>query len=173
MPLKDFTHLERLSAADMNRYFMQQAHVIKGSDESVASSTTLQNDNELFLSVAAGTSYWVQGLIIYSAATAADLKISFSGPSGSTFSYVSDAIGSTATAGVSTVSRSLQSLGSTPSPGGIGAGLASAAAFLPKGVLQVGANSGNLQLQWAQLASSATATIVHARSVLIIRRLTD
>ncbi|GIH91931.1 hypothetical protein ACFFMN_34010 [Planobispora siamensis] len=173
MPLKDFTHLERLSAADMNRYFMQQAHVIKGSDESLASSTTLQNDNELLLPVAAGTSYWVQGFIIYSALAAADLKISFAGPAGSTFDYVSDAVGSGATAGVSTVSRSLQSLGSAPAPGGIGSGLGNALAFLPKGVMTVGGTAGNLQLQWAQLAASATATVVHARSVLIIRRLTD
>jgi hypothetical protein len=171
MPLKDFTHLERLSAADMNRYFMQQAHVIKGSDESVTSSTTLQDDNELFLSVSAGANYWVQGFIIYSADAAGDLKISFSGPTGSTFSYVSDAIGSTATSSVSTVSRSLQSLGSTPSPGGVGSG--TNVVFMPKGVLQVGGTAGTLRLQWAQLASSAVATTVRARSLLIIRRLTD
>lgn len=170
MPFKDFTDLEPLSAADLNRYFMQQAHVIKAADESVTNSTTLQNDDHLLLAVAANTNYWVQGFIIYSADAAADLKINFNGPAGSTFNYVSDAIASAATAGVSAVSRSLQGLGSNPSPGGIGSG--SNLVFMPKGVLAVGSTAGNLQMQWAQLATSGVATTVRARSLLIIRRLT-
>jgi len=177
MPIKDWLAGENPSAADLNRYFMQQAHALKTADDTITSSTTLVDDDQLFLSVQAGTDYWVQAMIIYNASAAADLKCTFSGPSGSTFDWVSDSLPSTIAAGsgaVDVISRSLQGLGSTPSPGGAEqpAGTRVDAVSVPKGLLRVGANSGTLRFRWAQLASGSPGTIVRAGSILVIRRLT-
>lgn len=177
MPIKDWTAGERPSASDLNRYFMQQAHAIKSSDETVTSTTTLQDDDHLFLSVQAGTDYWVQAILIYNASAAADIKISFTGPSGATFDWVSDSLGSSIAAGsgaVDIISRSLQALGSTPAPGGAEqpAGTRVDAVSVPKGILRIGANSGTLRLRWAQLASGSPGTILRAQSTLMMRRLT-
>lgn len=177
MPIKDWTAGERPSAADLNRYFMQQAHVIKPTDTTITSSTTMADDPHLFLSVQAGTDYWVQAIIIYNASSAADIKISFSGPGGATFDWVSDSLGSTIAAGsgaVDIISRSLQGLGSTPAPGGAEqpAGTRIDAVSVPKGILRIGANSGTLRFRWAQLASGSPGSIVRAGSTLMMRRLT-
>jgi len=177
MPIKDWIAGERPSAADLNRYFMQQAHAIKSTDTTITSSTTLADDPHLFIPVQAGTDYWVQGMIIYNASSAADLKITFSGPSGATFDWVSDSLGSTIAAGsgaVDIISRSLQGLGSTPSPGGAEqpAGTRVDAVSVPKGLLRVSSSSGTLRFRWAQLASGSPGTIVRAGSLLMIRRLT-
>ena len=172
MPIKNFSLLESPPASDFNRYFLQQVFVRKPSDESLASNMVVQDDNDLFFTPLLNTNYWITMFIIYDADAAADLKLSWSVPTGSTFDYVSDALGSGASLGVFDVSRTYQfaPAGGTPSPGGIGSG--SNVMALVKGVFQNGPNAGNFQLRWAQLASSAVATRVRARSCLIARRLT-
>ncbi len=173
MPIKDFSFLESPPASDFNRYFMQQEFVRKTADESVTSSTTIQDDDHLFFTPILNTNYWITMFVIYEADAAYDLKISWSVPTGSTFDYVSDAIGSGATtSAVFDVSRSAQiaPAGGTPSPGGIGAG--KWATFLVRGVFKMGPNAGLFRFRWAQLASGAVPTIVHANSCLIARRLT-
>jgi len=170
MPIRDFADGETISAADFNRYFMQQHVVVKPVTESVANSTTTQDDDHLSVPVVAGTDYWVVALILYDGNSAADLKISWSAPSGSTFDYVSDALGSGTTGSVGQVSRTHQQLGNTPSPGAVGAG--SPVASLAKGILRVGQNSGTFRFRWAQLTANATPTRVLARSTLTLRRLT-
>src|SRR3954470_12639098 len=122
MPIKDFVAGESPLASDFNRYFMQQIYVQKAFDESVASSTTSHDDTELFFTPILNTDYWITMFIIYDADAAGDLKISWSVPTGSTFDYVSDAIGSAATTtSVFDVSRSHQfaPAGGTPTAGGI------------------------------------------------------
>jgi hypothetical protein len=176
MPFTTFTAFNGPDAADLNRYPVQIASAIKTVDETVTSSTTLQDDNELFVDVLANTTYWVSALIIYAAATDRDLKCSFSGPSGSSMNWVSDAFASSISAGnlVNEVSRTLQSLGSTPSPGGNGTNpsVGNNLFFVPRGIFITGANAGTLTFQWAQLASGTPGTIVRADSVLLVRRLT-
>jgi hypothetical protein len=172
MPIKDFVAYTRPPASDLNRYPVQQAHVIKTSDTSRASTTTNTDDPHLVMDVDANTNYWVTLFLIYSAGPTPDIKIGFAAPSGSVFNYVSDAIGSTATSTVSTVSRTLQGLGSTPSPGGVTDNTVRILA-LPKGVLRVGSTSGSFRFQWSQLSSSVQTTIVRQNSILILRRLTD
>lgn len=173
MPIRDFIPGERPSAADFDRYFMQQIHVVKPSDESRNTTTTLTADTHLFVPVLANTDYWVWCLIFYTGpSTNGDLKIKFTGPSGVSFDWISDAIGSAATSTISTVSRNAQSIaaGGTPSAGTI---TGSNGTCLVKGLLRVGSTAGNLTLTWAQLASSATDVTVFANSILIARRLTS
>lgn len=173
MPIKDFVALESPPASDFNRYFMQQEFVQKPSDESLSSSTTSQDDDHLFFTPILNTDYWITMFVIYDADAAGDLKISWSVPTGSTFDYVSDAIGSGATtSGVFDVSRSWQvaPAGGTPTPGGVGSG--TNVTVLIKGLFRMGSTAGTFRFRWAQGTSSAVATRVRARSVLIARRLT-
>lgn len=171
---KIFAFEEVLDAADMTQYFVQQSVVIKSADESVTSSTTLQDDNDLQMTVSANTKYWVEVFLIYNAMASADCKISYLGPVGATMEWVSDGHGSAAAATIDVVSRSYQTLGTTPSHGGVEspAGTPVNMAAVHKGLLTVGATAGLFKLQWAQLASIATATKVIANSTMILTRVT-
>lgn len=166
---KTFASEEVLTAADMTTYFVQQAVVIKSADETVASSTTNQNDNELSIAVDANTTYWVECFLIYAAHPSADIKVTYSGPSGTTMQWCADGLVSGSTSVVDDVSRSLQGLANTPSHGGITDNTTVLVA-MHKGVLTVGGTAGNLTLQWAQLASNASATRVYAGSTLVVTR---
>lgn len=174
MPIKDWLAGEQPSAADMNRYFMQQHHALKMFDESVTNSTILQDDNELFVPVQAGTDYWVSALIIYEGpanADGGDLRIGWSVPSGSTFDWISDSLGSNASSTVEVISRTLQNAASNPAPGTVGIG--TNIACVPKGVLRVGASAGMFRFRWAQNTATSVASVrVKAGSILTLRRLT-
>lgn len=177
MPIKDWLAGENPSASDLNRYFMQQAHVIKSNDTTVTSSTTMADDPHLFIPVQAGTDYWMQMIIIYNASSAADIKIGFSAPSGSTLDWVSDSLSGSIAAGsgaVDVISRTAQGLTNTPSPGGAEqpAGTRVDAVSVPKGLLRVGASSGTFRFRWAQGTAGSPGSIIRAGSVLMIRRLT-
>lgn len=173
MPIKDFVMLESPPASDFNRYFMQQEFIIKPSDESIVNSTASQDDDALFFTPRLNTDYWITMYIIYDALAAADLRLLWGTPTGATFDYISDAIGSTATtSSVFDVSRTYQfaPAGGIPQAGGIGSG--SNIMALVKGLLRNGGSPGNFTFRWAQGTANATATRVRARSCLIARRLT-
>lgn len=173
--MKSFQPLESPPASDFNRYFMQQIFVRKTADESVTNSNVLQDDNHLFTDVAANTNYWVTSFIIYEGASNADgggeLWLSWQAPSGSTFDWVTDSFGTNTDASVNVVSRSHQSLGSTPAAGTIGLGRNLVAPC--KGILRVGPNPGVFRLRWAQFTPFAgISTRVKENSCIILRRLT-
>lgn len=164
---KTFSFREVMDASEMTTYFVQSASVVKSADETVTSSTTLQDDDQLQIAVAANTSYWMRLFVMYTGLAVADLKVSFAGPAGATLRWVSDGIGGTGAAVVDQVSRTLQGLGNSPSYGCVDG---QQMCGLGKGVLTVGGTAGTLKLQWAQLASSATATRIYAGSALILTR---
>lgn len=129
--------------------------VIKLNDKMLTTTTTLQNDNELVIPVAANTAYFIQGGLIVASPTAADLKINFTAPSGASFTIMADYVASAvATLSATTVS-------SITGIDGRGATTASAVRF--GGALLVSSTAGDFQLQWAQNAGSGTTTI-HAGS---------
>lgn len=161
---------------DTNRYMFYNgaawdyvfgASIRKTADESVTSSTSMQDDNELLIAVAANTNYIFEGFIIYDGATAGDIIMGWSGPAGSTIEWFADSLINSATTGVDAVARTYQTTG-TPSGGALGAG--SNVFANPRGIIQVAGTAGNLQFRWAQLASSGTATRVRAGSMLTVRR---
>ena len=172
MPIKNFVggDASDVNAAELNRYLVQSSHVIKPADESVTSSVTLQNDDHLFLQVEANTNYWLMCLLLYAGNTAGDLQPTFSGPSGATFTWLSDALGSGITTTSDIVSRSMQNISGNPA---FGAVTGSDAVAIPKGLLQVGSSGGTFRFRWAQSVSSGTATILREGSMMMIRRLTD
>lgn len=173
MPIKDFVMFESPPASDFNRYFMQQEFKIKPSDESIVNNAVSQDDDHLFFTPLLNTDYWITMFIIYDALAAADVRLGWGLPSGSTFDYLSDAIGSGATTtSVFDVSRTYQfaPAGGVPTAGGIGSG--SNIMALVKGVFRNGGSAGNFTFRWAQGTANATASRVRARSCLIARRLT-
>lgn len=142
--------------------------VLKTSTESVTSSTTLQNDDQLFLAVVANAKYAIEGLLLYDGAGAGDFKVAFTTPSGATINWG----GTAPQSGVGV--NSLNANVATASGAALafacnGAGNTMLAQ--PKGYLAIGATAGNLQLQWAQQASSATATRVFLGSQLKLTRI--
>lgn len=143
-------------------------YVLKTSTESVTSSTTLQNDDQLALPVSANSKYTIEGLIIYDGASAGDFKVAFTTPSGATINWTAggpqSGIGVTSyNANVATSSGAALALACNGAGNSMGAN--------PKGYLSVSSTSGNLQLQWAQQASSATATRVFLGSWLRLTRI--
>jgi hypothetical protein len=151
---------------------MLPTYVIKGSDQSVTSSTTNVNDTGLLVSVAASATYLITGMLLYSAHSSADIKLGWSGPSGATFDWIIHAqttgTGGLATAGM-VVDR--QSIGNSAFPlGGFGAENTTLMTAPLWGRLVTSATAGTFQLNWAQQTSNATASIMRAGSWLRLDR---
>jgi hypothetical protein len=130
----------RVKASDIRAAMPVQA--IKSADESVTSSTTLQNDDELALALLAGVEYRISGLVILTGAAAA---------------------GGAAIAGGANV-NAIRNTSGTSSPFGT-SGATPVPAFIEGTVFPAPANF-TLQTQWAQSASNATATVVKLGSRL-------
>lgn len=154
---------ERITVLETARVFAR-----KTADESVTSSTTYQDDNELFVPVVADGIYVVEGFFAYNTASAAGVNFRLSGPTGTgawTFTGLSSSGGASDT-GTVRMSVSSNGVGSARL-GGAGAtdlGALVRGTFLPTA-------SGNLQFQWAQNAANATPTIVRANSWLSVQKI--
>lgn len=176
LPFRNFVDGSHLYAFDLNTYWLQQVHVIKQSDESVVSSTTLQDDNELSLPLLANTDYWLEGFIMYGANQSADIRIMFSVPSGAVFDICHNGLrlGHVGGNGVDNLSRSrITQLSSGGTIGGIHATANTSLGVIPlEGRVIVGNTPGDLVFRWAQNTSNATATVVKADSLLVMQRLT-
>jgi hypothetical protein len=169
MPFKTFVDGAVLQAdADVDRFFIQQTHVIKSADESVTSSTTLQNDDQLAVPLLASSHYWIEAFLIYSAATASDLSLAISVPTGAALYWSHGGLRGGATSSVDNISRTFVDETGTGWIGGTGGD----AVVMGEGHVTTGVTAGNLQIRWAQNTSGATATIVKAGSILIAQRLT-
>lgn len=154
------------SPDDLNRLIPLFAY--KTGDEPLASNTTLQDDDQLAIAVDANASYWVTSFISYEAATAGDLKIGWSGPSGATFVWNVAGMASTAATAADPFYSGVNTIGGTDTVGGIGAG--SAVACRPSGVLVTASTAGTFTFRWAQGTSSVTSTIVKTGSGLLLLR---
>ena len=141
--------------------------VIKGADETVTSSTTLQNDDALFLPVVTNASYLMFCYLNFEGGTggSSDLKWSWTSPTSSTVRcqpiYVDNSNATQVGTGEYT---SLQLAART-------AGAGTLRALTMIGTFVTTTTAGNLQLQWAQNTSSGTGTIVHAQSFLALWRI--
>lgn len=140
----------------------------KGSDEIVSNSSTLQDDDELLLAVAASLSYQFFVDITMQAGTTADFKWALTFPTGATLTFVGPGW-DTSLAFVPSGSGSYTS-GSAITSGG--AGIGSNRGIILRGTLNTGANAGNLRFQWAQNTPTVENTVVKAGSWMIARRLT-
>lgn len=141
--------------------------VVKPTDESVTSSTTLQSDNDLYAPLNAGSFAFLL-MVAYEGGTqgSSDLKIGFSVPASTTSFRASPTYSDTS--GTAHVGNSLTS-SSTIAAGTSGAGNLHTLSITGAVVLTTGGQ--NLTVQWAQNTSSSTSTIVHSGSSLILWQL--
>jgi len=138
--------------------------VVKSSNESRNTTTTLTADSVLGVAVSSGITYHFKMLVFFTTAATPDFKYSFSGPAlTSCRFYRASAVGGGTPAWVA-VSTSLP--GSTALAGSGTDGF-----VMMEGVVTPSA-SGNITFNWAQNTSDATNATVLAGSFMEIRRLT-
>lgn len=131
----------------------------------ITTNTTLGNISGLVIAVVASHVYRLKGRILYTAAggnSAGQIKIGWTAPAGSTLLWSNIGL---VVHGAASVSGSATFDGGTLSDArSFGAANASVCCIDVDGILTVGGSGGNLQFQAAQVASSATATVVKAGS---------
>lgn len=146
---------------------MQPYTVYKAADESVTSSTTLQDDNHLILPLLAGATYTVEGGLFYDGQfNAGNLKLTWSLPAAATifWSPNAPAVGGAAAYASQAVTSGNLSIGT------YGTGGSKTTASISATVTTFG-TAGNMTLRWAQDASNATPTTIYAGSWLRMWRM--
>ena len=134
---------------------------LKSGDQSVSSSTTLVDCNDLVVPVAANTVYAIDAAIFFTAGTTGDIKHAFTCPTGATLRW--GLIHQKQADGSTTISALEVASGNPEASSGSGASETWARI---SGRLSVGATAGNLQYQFAQDTSNATNTTIHEGSWL-------
>jgi hypothetical protein len=170
MALKTFNVGEILTASDVNIYLTNSISGIRLTTKSITSSTTLQDDANLVIPLAANSSYELSGQLIYNGDPAGDLKIGWTGPAGFSIGFVAStmAIGS---ASYADDQLFYGTQANAPQFGCIGTGSNQTTAAMLSGLVLIAGTAGNLQLQWAQFASNATATSMLTHSFITCRRI--
>jgi hypothetical protein len=147
--------------------------VRKTSDESLAANTTLQTDDELFVSVGASKVYMIRAILIYEAVQASGgIKFAFSFPSLATMTWgqIAAVNGTAGQTNTTTLAFGSATSGTSNfAAGGNGAGNQMLAVI--EGVLATSTNAGLLQLLWAQQTSNATAAVMKTNSTLTATRI--
>lgn len=150
-----------------------RSFVRKTSDESVTSSTTLQDDNQLTLAVSANCTYAFRVWIMATDATDAngDIKFAFTFPTGAVCHFSGKGPHSLLASGAfgdgEYIARNTATSGSTVATYGL---TTSVIGIELTGLLIVSGTAGNLQLQWAQNSSDANATTVQSGSFMTLER---
>lgn len=129
----------------------------KTSAQTVNNSTVLVSDSQLFVTVAANTSYVFTGRFLYTSSTTPDIKFGFTYPVLATATYTLYGIA----AGGATLGAFHQT---ETSVGALEGGTTIACTMT--GSWTIGANAGTVQLQWAQNTANASNTQVLAGSFL-------
>lgn len=178
MAFGTWTDGNQLGATDVNTKIMQTLFINKTTDESVTSSTTMQNDNVLLFAVQANSIYYVKAYIMvdgHDGATggggtdgAGGIEYGWYGPTDTTFVWTSNAITDDTNAR-GNVSRIRHTIGSLPDMMTIGTGNYM---IIPvQGIVETSDTTGNFGFRWTQATSNATPTVVKALSGMIVIRL--
>lgn len=165
MAIPTWTPGEVLTSSDVNSWFVPEV-AYKTSTTARTSTTSLADDPDLTLAVAASASYAFQGFFIYdggAGGSEGDFKFKFTVPTsasiywGDTFRNTTPTIvcGGHVTTDTETASTN---------------GLGTWYSVNVQGLLIVSSTAGNLTLQWAQGSSSATRTDLGAGSWLMAQR---
>lgn len=152
-----FSAGEILTAAALNAA-LPIAPAVKSADETVTSSTVLQNDDHLFVSVAANTTYLLELVFVFNANASGDLKTTFTVPASTTGTLLATSDAGTS-AGVSMTSTAVWDGTGADEQGRMW------------GRVVTSSTSGTVRLQWAQNASFGTGTIIRNGSFLRITRI--
>jgi hypothetical protein len=162
----------------------QEQLLRKTSDTSRAATTTTTADPHLQMDVVAGAVYRWHGWIKYDGPTAADLNVDFSAPTGSLGEWTAIGAGHSPVIGASNAPALItdtqdargylmrveaNDVTSARSYGTLGTGGVPLTLQL-YGTLRVGSTAGTFSLDWAQLASNATACTLYTDSWLSVLR---
>lgn len=144
--------------------------VVKAATETVTSSTTFQDDNELFVPVAANATYRFDILLLHSSGTTGKIKIQFTAPAGASTAWGVIGVNSAVTSSTVVTDLAMPSrvLSDTLVLGG---GNLTGTTALISGSITTSSTAGNLTLQWAQNTSDGAATQVRAGSTLSMKRI--
>lgn len=161
-----------VTAADWALVFaaIQQAYGTTtelATDQTKNANTTFATLSDLSQAVAANQHYDIKCWLIYSASTAADVKLQWTFPAASTFLQHAGSLPATDTV-IANWYSGVQNTASGPVLGGTGVGVLMSA--LIEASLYTTA-AGTLALQWAQNTSDATNTVIYAKSRLRVRQL--
>lgn len=143
--------------------------VRKTANETVNNSATAQNDDHLSFAVAANSYYTFNMFIVYSAATAADLRHDFTVPAGTTgfFRTVAPTAGSTScTNSPGTDAGLIETVNVSMGGGGVG----SQCIAVLTGYVATAGTAGTVQFQWAQATANASDAVVYADSHLVYQK---
>lgn len=143
-------------------------YVTKGSAESVTSSTTIQDDNDMQVTLGVGT-YRVEAFISATGAAAGDLKLqwNFAGTASATYrSCVGPAVGSTDATSSALFRSSSHTLANAVTYGTDGTNTTA----ISEDLLLVVTVGGLLKMQWAQNTSSATSTTLTVSTRMFVTR---
>lgn len=141
----------------------------KAADETISSSTTLQDDNDLFFPMVVSGKYKFELELFVSTPTGADLKIAINGPAGVTnlLAYVMDGRLTNA-ANVNTETQNAISAIATA----VDVTLGVTSYWLRiAGIIENGVNAGNFTFQWAQRVSNGGSTSILKGSSLYARKI--
>lgn len=150
---------------------VQPLYVRKAANESVLSSTALQDDDELFLTVEASAVYEILTLVNYSSGTTEDFKYDFTGPAGSDFFYAPNSGDPADNDQFTLTNYGLATFGTGVSTNGDSLAAANPHVMYPYGLLRTSVTAGTFRFRFAQNTSGAgTAAICRAGSFMVARR---
>lgn len=147
--------------------------VVKPVDESVSNSSSYQDDDHLFMQVAANAQYMMEVFLTYNApSSGVDLITAWSFPSGTTFAW--SPLGPNAGQSTNVDQATLQMISITEASTAFtdleGYDGGDAVAYLRGIFVRVGSAGGTVRFRWAQGGPSGTPTIIRAGSYLHARR---
>lgn len=158
---------ERIRAGD----FAGKTYVRKGTTESVTSSTTVQNDDQLVVALAVGT-WEVEFFLAVTGASGGDVRTAYTNTGTMSFlgRFCSGAGATTGDIADGTLQSTVRSITTE-----VVYGLTSTTTqmFIRERILVEVTVAGNLQLQWAQGTSSGTATVMNTSSQATVLPITE
>lgn len=159
-------NITALTASEvMNTVFgldlMDWQFVRKASDESVTSSTTLQDDDALLFAVGANQT-WLYTIVVYWGSGGGQIKCRTTAPASSAGWYGTTRSAVATTASSHANGTAISFAGTTISGEGT--------CLVLEGIVRTAGTAGNLTFQWAQDSSNVAATTVGTDSYLIARR---
>jgi hypothetical protein len=167
MGIPTWTVGEVLTASDVNTWFVPLA-AVKGADTSRTSTTAQTADPHLTLSVAAGSTYRVDLVLLYKGANGAGFfQWDFDVPSGASFAYCATYQNTSGAGAVDWQVNGTSSIWANT----LGTAGSTDNALTIAGTLVTAGNAGTFDLKWAQHASNGTATSLLTNSTMIARRL--
>jgi hypothetical protein len=139
---------------------------VLGNDISTISSTTFADCPGLTVQLDAFAVYQVDGFIAYSTGTAPDIKFSFIGPPDTSGNYTFFGLTAAGTGGVGDIEAVRESNFGDDAPQPIAGVAAGSLVCMPAARIRTFRFGGALQVRFAQINSTASATTVHAGSWL-------